>query len=173
MARSAPRDLASLAISRMRAELPSKSPTVGLNWARASFIAAQPKIAREKGFASCGAKLEISRDAVQRASQKRNRQKKSSRRDVTPGAHEEPIAHDLSEQNLGAERTAAAAGALDVRVIELKARTVNRFDVIDLNAVEVHLAHLIDQHFQALEFIDVVAIFVHLIFKGHVVAKTG
>src|SRR5271168_2439950 len=35
---SAPRDLASAASSRMRLELPSKSPTVGLNWARAIFM---------------------------------------------------------------------------------------------------------------------------------------
>ena len=37
-AKSAPRDLACWAKSRMRAELPSKSPTVGLNWARAIFM---------------------------------------------------------------------------------------------------------------------------------------
>src|ERR1700722_11454661 len=55
---------------------------------------------------------------------------------------------DLRHRNLGAERTAAAAGALDVRIVELKARTINRFDVIDLHAIEVHLAHLVDEHFQ-------------------------
>src|SRR5487761_270924 len=37
-ARCAPRDFASLAISSMRAALPAKSPTVGLNWAKAIFI---------------------------------------------------------------------------------------------------------------------------------------
>src|SRR6202043_4015729 len=37
-ASSAPRRLACSASSRMRAELPSKSPTVGLNWARAIFM---------------------------------------------------------------------------------------------------------------------------------------
>ena len=37
-ARSAPDCLAWRAISRMRAELPAKSPTVGLNWASAIFI---------------------------------------------------------------------------------------------------------------------------------------
>src|ERR1700761_5400466 len=74
-------------------------------------------------------------------------------------------------RNLNAEGAAAAAGALHVRVVELEARTFDGFDVVDLDAVEVHLAHLIDEDFEAVEFVHVVAIFVHGIFKGHVVAE--
>jgi hypothetical protein len=73
---------------------------------------------------------------------------------------------------LNAERAAAAAGALDVRVIELEARTFDCLDVINLDTVEVHLAHLIDENFEAVEFIDVVAVLVDLIFESHVIAET-
>src|SRR5271155_442199 len=73
---------------------------------------------------------------------------------------------------LDAERTAAAAGALDVRVIEFEARTFDCLDVVNLHAVEIHFAHLIHENFQAVEFIDVVAVLIDLILESHVIAET-
>src|SRR5271154_1456874 len=73
---------------------------------------------------------------------------------------------------LNAERAAAAASALDVRVVEFKARTFDCLDVINLHTVEIHFAHLIDENFQAVEFIDVVAVLIDLILESHVIAET-
>ena len=73
---------------------------------------------------------------------------------------------------LDAERTAAAAGALDVRVVKLEARTFDCFDIVNLHAVEIHFAHLIDENFQAIEFIDVVAVLIDLVLESHVIAET-
>src|SRR5271154_5205637 len=61
---------------------------------------------------------------------------------------------------LNAEGAAAAAGALDVRVIEFKARTFDGLDVIDLHAVEIHLAPLVDQNIQPVKFVDAVGVLV-------------
>lgn len=72
---------------------------------------------------------------------------------------------------LYAEGGAAAASALDVGIVELEAGALDGFDVIDGNAVEVHFAHLVDEDFQAVEFVDVVAILVDLAFEGHVIAE--
>jgi hypothetical protein len=73
---------------------------------------------------------------------------------------------------LDAERAAAAASALDVRVIELEARTFDCLDVINLDTVKIHFAHLIDQNFEAVEFIDVVAVLIDLVLESHVIAET-
>jgi len=73
---------------------------------------------------------------------------------------------------LDAEGAAAAAGALDVRVVELEARTFDCLDVVNLHAVEIHFAHLIYENFQAIEFINVVAILIDLVLESHVVAET-
>src|SRR5687767_1922600 len=43
-----------------------------------------------------------------------------------------------------ADRGAAAAGRLDVRVVELEPGALQTLDVVDLGAHEVHEAHLID-----------------------------
>src|ERR1019366_7474706 len=47
------------------------------------------------------------------------------------------------------ERRAAAAGALGVRVVELEARSVEAFDVVDLGVLEVLEAHRIDVELHA------------------------
>ena len=72
---------------------------------------------------------------------------------------------------LDAEGTAAATSALYVRVVKFEARTFDGLDVIDLNAFEIHFAHLIDENFQAFKFIDIVAVLVDLILESHVVTE--
>lgn len=47
---------------------------------------------------------------------------------------------------LGAERAAAAAGGLHVRIVELKAGTFQRFDVVDFGAFQIQQAGLVDEH---------------------------
>src|SRR6185437_12505276 len=74
---------------------------------------------------------------------------------------------------LDAEGGAAAAGAFHVGIIELEAGAFDGFDVVDGNAVEVHLAHLIDEDFEAVKFVNIVAGFVDLILESHVVAESG
>lgn len=73
---------------------------------------------------------------------------------------------------LYAERTAAAASALDVRIIELEARAFERLDVVDGNALEIHFAHLVDQDFETIELIDIVR-GIFRILKSHVIAESG
>jgi hypothetical protein len=73
---------------------------------------------------------------------------------------------------LDAEGAAAAAGALDVRVVEFEARTFDCLDVINLDTVEIHFAHLIDENLEAVELIDVVAILIDLVLESHVIAET-
>ena len=74
---------------------------------------------------------------------------------------------------LDAEGGAAAAGALDVGIVELEAGAFEGLDVIDGDAVEVHFAHLVDEDFEAVEFVDVVGAFVDLAFEGHVITEAG
>src|SRR5262245_25871 len=50
-----------------------------------------------------------------------------------------------------AERGAAATRGLYIRVLELEARTLQTFDVIDLRADQVHEAHLVDHALHALD----------------------
>src|ERR1700735_181881 len=71
---------------------------------------------------------------------------------------------------LNGERAAAAAGALHVGVVELEAGALERLDVVDGNSIEIHFAHLVDQHLEAVKFVHVVGAFVHLIFKRHPIA---
>ena len=75
-------------------------------------------------------------------------------------------------RRLDAEGAAAAAGALDVGVVELETGAFDGLDVIDLDAVEVHLAHLVDQNLEALEFVHVVRGILGVV-KSHVVAEPG
>ena len=76
-------------------------------------------------------------------------------------------------RGLDAEGGAAAAGALDVGIIELEAGAFDGFDVIDGDAVEVHFAHLVNEDFKAVEFVHIITGFVDLIFEGHVIAEAG
>lgn len=78
----------------------------------------------------------------------------------------------LRDLALDAKRAAAAAGTLHIGIIELESRTFERFDVVDRNAFQVHLAHLVHHDLEAVKFIHVIARLVYLILKGHVIAKT-
>src|ERR1700751_329575 len=90
----------------------------------------------------------------------------------TPGKRFPGVETSKNQPALNAERAAAAASALDVRVVELEARTFDGLDVIDRDAVEIHFAHLIDEYLQAFELIDIVAVLINLILESHVVAET-
>src|SRR5271157_694496 len=78
----------------------------------------------------------------------------------------------LCHRGLDAEGAAAAAGALDVGVVELEAGTFEGFDVVNFHALEIHRTHLVHGDFQAVEIDDFVGI-VGLVFKCHVVLETG
>ena len=81
----------------------------------------------------------------------------------------------LGEQSgvlLDAERAAATAGALDIRIVELEARSLERLDIVNRDIFKVHLAHLVDQDLKPIELVDIVR-GILLIFKGHVIAETG
>ena len=84
-----------------------------------------------------------------------------------------PLIVDELAAGLDAEGGAAAAGALDVGIVELEAGALEGLDVIDGDAVKVHFAHLIDEDFEAVEFVDVVGPFVDLTFESHVIAEAG
>ena len=51
-----------------------------------------------------------------------------------------------NERTLNAEGAAAAAGALDIGIVELEAGTFERLDVVDFNAIKIHGAHLVDRY---------------------------
>src|SRR6202035_741386 len=78
----------------------------------------------------------------------------------------------LPYSNLDAEGTAAAAGALNIGIVELESRTFERLDVVDLNPVQIHGTHLVDRDLQPIEFKNLVRI-AGLVFKCHVVLETG
>ena len=63
------------------------------------------------------------------------------RRTLIP-SQEPHIFHRLSaidcQPSLNAKRAAAAASALHIRVIELESGAFNRFDVVNLDAFQVH-----------------------------------
>ena len=73
---------------------------------------------------------------------------------------------------LGAEGAAAAAGALDVGVIELEAGAFDGFDVVDLDAIEVHGTHLIDGDLQAVEIENLIGV-AGRVLKRHMVLEAG
>src|SRR5712664_3996267 len=73
---------------------------------------------------------------------------------------------------LDAERAAAAAGALDVGIIELESRAFNRLNVIDLDSVQIHGAHLVDGNLQTIKLENLVRIRGRVL-KRHVVLETG
>jgi len=74
--------------------------------------------------------------------------------------------------SLYAERATAAAGALDVRIIELEASAFQRFDIVDGNAFQVHLAHLVYQYLEPIKFVNVVGRILGIL-KRHMVAEAG
>jgi hypothetical protein len=75
-------------------------------------------------------------------------------------------------EELDAERTAASASALHVRVIELEASALDGLDVVDLDAFQVHRTHLIDRDLEPVK-IDHFIGFIGRVFKSHVVLETG
>lgn len=81
-------------------------------------------------------------------------------------------AANASQNLLNAKGAAATAGALHVRIVELEARALNRFDVVDFNAFQVHGAHLVNGNLQPVEIKNFIGL-VRLILKRHVILKTG
>jgi hypothetical protein len=73
---------------------------------------------------------------------------------------------------LNAKRTTAAAGALHVRVIELEAGAFDALDVVDLDAIQVHRAHLVDRDLEPIKVDHLIGL-IGLVFKCHVVLETG
>src|ERR1043166_9383122 len=76
-----------------------------------------------------------------------------------------PVALDL-------ERTAAAAGRLHLRVVELEARAFERLDVIHFGAIQVQHAGLIYEDFEVAVVVGLVQ-HVGLVFEGHRVAESA
>src|SRR5260370_16794618 len=81
-------------------------------------------------------------------------------------------AKSASCTELDAEGAAAAAGALDVGIIELESRAFNRLDVIDFDSVQIHGAHLVDGNLQTIKLENLVCIRGRVL-KRHVVLETG
>src|SRR5262245_15351803 len=79
-----------------------------------------------------------------------------------------PIASDLD-----AKRTAAAATAGDVRVVELEPGAMESVDVVDLGAVHVEEARFVDENLQPVEFVDRVVLVVIGLVEAHAVLETG
>src|SRR5260370_33908760 len=73
---------------------------------------------------------------------------------------------------LDAEGTTAAAGALDVGIIELESRAFNRLDVIDSYSVQLHGAHLVDGNLQTIKLENLVCI-LDRVLKRHGVLETA
>ena len=78
----------------------------------------------------------------------------------------------LPYTELDAEGAAAAASALHVGIVKLESRAFHCFDVIDLNSVQIHGAHLVHRDLQPIKLKNLVRI-AGLVFKGHVVLETG
>src|SRR4029077_3244574 len=74
--------------------------------------------------------------------------------------------------NLDVERGTAAAGALHVRVLELKTRALERLDVVDDAPVQVHDGGGVDVDLEAVEFEDLVH-HASAVFKLHGVREAG
>src|SRR5216683_1027023 len=73
---------------------------------------------------------------------------------------------------LDAERAPTAASALHVGIVEFESRTFERLNVVNLNSVQIHRAHLVNCHLQTVELEKLVRIG-GLVFKRHVVLETG
>src|ERR1019366_7176686 len=70
------------------------------------------------------------------------------------------------------ERRAAAAGALGVRVVELEARSVEAYDVVDLGVLEVLEAHRIDVELHAVR-LELLVHVAALVLEVEVVGEPG
>src|SRR4029078_1619692 len=73
---------------------------------------------------------------------------------------------------LRAKGTAAAASGLHVRVVKLESRTFECLHVIDLDAIEVEQAGLVDEQLQVAELISLVQ-HARRILERHGIAETG
>ncbi len=78
----------------------------------------------------------------------------------------------IKRSQLNAKRAAAAARAFHVRVIELEAGTFDGLDVVDLDAIQVHRAHLVDRDLEPIKIDHLIGL-IGLVFKCHVVLETG
>src|SRR5882724_2914674 len=72
---------------------------------------------------------------------------------------------------LNAERAAAPAGALHVRVVELEPGAFDRLDIVDFHAFQVHRAHLVHGHFETVKIDHFVRV-VGLVLECHVILKS-
>src|SRR5688572_20833926 len=120
----------------MRAEFPEKSPTVGLNCARAIFMGWDLGYGQRSRFAM----------------------KRSQETDRAPGGSSSgsPTKYRQSVDKLDAKRTPAPTGTLDVGVVKLEPGAFDAFYVIDLHAVQIHLAHLVHHDLQPIKLIHVI-----------------
>src|SRR5882762_5619116 len=59
---------------------------------------------------------------------------------------------------LDAEGAAAAAGALHIGIVKLESGAFNRLDIIDLDPVQIHGAHLVDSDLQPVKLKNLVRI---------------
>src|ERR1700722_7389754 len=71
---------------------------------------------------------------------------------------------------LGAERTTAAACGFHLRVAELEAGAFQALHIVNLGAVQIQHARLIDEHLQITELVGLVE-YIWCGFEGHRVAK--
>ena len=62
----------------------------------------------------------------------------------------------LQKMFLGLEAGTTTAGRLDVRIVELKARSFERFDIIYFHTIQVEHARLVDENLQTTEIIGFV-----------------
>src|SRR5262245_5010442 len=74
---------------------------------------------------------------------------------------------------LNVERTAAAAGAGDVRVVELESGAMQTFDVIHFGAIHIHQAGLVDENLKTVKFKDTVVLIAEVLVEPHTVLKAG
>src|SRR5713101_6463015 len=71
-----------------------------------------------------------------------------------------------------AKGTPAPASALHVGIVELEAGALQRLDVVNFDAAQVHQAHLVYEDLQALKVVNAVGA-VRGVLEGHVVLEAG
>src|SRR5215510_9788966 len=69
------------------------------------------------------------------------------------------------------EGFAAAAGALDVRVVELEAGSSQSFHPVDLCSIQIHGTSTVNEHLEATHLQDFITA-VFLLLKSHMVLET-
>jgi len=77
-----------------------------------------------------------------------------------------------SAGRLCAERAATPAGALDVRIIELKARALHGFYVVHLSTIQVQHARLVDENLEAVKTVSLIKE-IRRILECHRIAESG